>query len=268
MSSHLTFGKAVWRAVNTYIEQIGSAESRNEFLSSMLSALQGLVPFDVEGGFFQAAGPACRVLGASERRLKAYTEYYQFRIPFLDDLKGNFPPSYLMGVTTTDWRRYRNTEFVSDFMIPGGAYKTLSCILPGDAYVVALHRSHGAPDFSDREMDVMKVLSPHIRNFTSLWQKRDSQQAVSTAAIGESLPKLSHREAEISALLCSGLAVGEVAARLFISKRTVDAHVAHIYDKLDIRRREALRQKVQAALGWETTEEIHSGCPTFPTSQR
>ena len=65
MSSHLTFGKAVWRAVNTYIEQIGSAESRNEFLSSMLSALQGLVPFDVEGGFFQAAGPACRVLGAS-----------------------------------------------------------------------------------------------------------------------------------------------------------------------------------------------------------
>ena len=35
-------------------------------------------------------------------------------------------------------------------------------------------------------------------------------------------------------MVASGLSNREIAARLFISKRTVDAHVEHIYGKLEI----------------------------------
>jgi len=45
---------------------------------------------------------------------------------------------------------------------------------------------------------------------------------------------LTRREREIALLVASGLSNREIGARLFISKRTVDAHVEHIFGKLDI----------------------------------
>ena len=45
---------------------------------------------------------------------------------------------------------------------------------------------------------------------------------------------LTKRELEIADMVASGLSNREIAARLFISRRTVDAHVEHIYGKLEI----------------------------------
>ena len=54
---------------------------------------------------------------------------------------------------------------------------------------------------------------------------------------------LTAREAEVLGLLAEGLTNREIAARLFISVKTVGAHMAHIYAKLDVHSRvEAARQ--------------------------
>jgi non-specific serine/threonine protein kinase len=45
---------------------------------------------------------------------------------------------------------------------------------------------------------------------------------------------LTSREREIAGLVAEGLSSREIAGRLVISKRTVDAHIEHIYGKLGV----------------------------------
>ena len=56
-------------------------------------------------------------------------------------------------------------------------------------------------------------------------------------------PVLSRREEEVAALIVEGLSNREIAARLYLSERTVDNHVHHILDKL------GFDSRVQVA-GW------------------
>ena len=65
-------------------------------------------------------------------------------------------------------------------------------------------------------------------------------------AIPAAAALLTRREQEIAELVASGLSNREIAARLFISKRTVDAHVEHIFSKLEISSRVQLTVLLQA----------------------
>jgi DNA-binding NarL/FixJ family response regulator len=48
---------------------------------------------------------------------------------------------------------------------------------------------------------------------------------------------LSSRELEVLALVAAGLSNGEIAARLFITRKTAAVHVTHILDKLGVSNR-------------------------------
>src|SRR5690242_11787778 len=52
-----------------------------------------------------------------------------------------------------------------------------------------------------------------------------------------SQPLLSRREREVAALVVEGLTNKEIAARLFISERTVDGHLEHVREKLEVNTR-------------------------------
>ena len=62
-------------------------------------------------------------------------------------------------------------------------------------------------------------------------------------------PKLTKRENEILGLIAQGLSSKEVAAALFVSKRTIDFHLANTYEKLQVSNRvQAFRIAAQLGL--------------------
>ena len=59
----------------------------------------------------------------------------------------------------------------------------------------------------------------------------------------ERVVRLTKREIEVLSLVLEGKASREVAAALFCSKRTIDFHLARIYDKLQVTNRvQAMRR--------------------------
>jgi DNA-binding NarL/FixJ family response regulator len=57
---------------------------------------------------------------------------------------------------------------------------------------------------------------------------------------------LTSRQTDVVALLAEGLTNAEIAARLVLSVRTVDTHVAAILDKLDARTRRDAAARAKA----------------------
>lgn len=53
---------------------------------------------------------------------------------------------------------------------------------------------------------------------------------------------LTQREAEVARLLYNGLTNYEIASELYISETTVKKHVSHIFEKLEIEKREKIRE--------------------------
>jgi non-specific serine/threonine protein kinase len=73
------------------------------------------------------------------------------------------------------------------------------------------------------------------------------ERAVEASAVASAT--LTRREREIVGLVAGGLSSREIATRLFISRRTVDAHVEHIFGKLEISSRVQLAVWLQSAGG-------------------
>lgn len=71
----------------------------------------------------------------------------------------------------------------------------------------------------------------------------------SQAALGEPLPRLTSRERDVLELVAGGLRNREIAAQLYLSENTVEAHLRSVFSKLNVRSRtQALRSAVQKGI--------------------
>jgi DNA-binding NarL/FixJ family response regulator len=79
--------------------------------------------------------------------------------------------------------------------------------------------------------------------------RRSVNSAIIAPSSEDQIVKLTRREIEVLTLVVQGNSSKEVADRLYVSKRTVDFHLANIYDKLHVSNRvQAFRRATRLGL--------------------
>ena len=101
----------------------------------------------------------------------------------------------------------------------------------------------------DRVLDVQEFLAAadRVARGGSALDPEVVGQLVAPSGNGP-LAELSEREREILKLMAEGLTNTGIAKRLFVSERTVEAHVRHVLSKLDIAQSEDGHRRVLAVL--------------------
>lgn len=140
-----------------------------------------------------------------------------------------------------------------------------------EEYETALRHHHDTPDIFERartqlyygerlrrtrrRVDARRQLREALKSFDQLgaapWAERamtELQASGETARVRDdtSRQQLTPQELQVAMTLAEGTTTREAAARLYLSPKTVEYHLRHVYDKLEIRSREELRTVVLA----------------------
>jgi DNA-binding NarL/FixJ family response regulator len=102
----------------------------------------------------------------------------------------------------------------------------------------------------DRVLDVGEFLAAagRVANGGSALDPQVVGRLVSPHGAGDPLGELTDREAEVLELMAEGLTNAGIAKRLYLSERTVEAHVRHVLMKLDLPEDEDRHRRVLAVL--------------------
>jgi class 3 adenylate cyclase len=115
-----------------------------------------------------------------------------------------------------------------------------------------------------RRVDARKQLGAALKAFDQLgaapWSDRalaELQASGETATVRDERyrQQLTPQELQVAMTLAEGATTREAAARLYLSPKTVEYHLRHVYDKLEVRTRDELRAALSRQTGARTSRK-------------
>jgi DNA-binding CsgD family transcriptional regulator len=190
-------------------------------------------------------------LGLSEKANHEFNTHYKYHVPFLP--KPSFPltPKEMLLHDAVCWNDYWQSEFACDFAKPNDMVYTLAKFIQEGCISFSINRSRIGGAFREADCLTLTIATQHINNIYTLFERAAIARGwfPSNDELADLFPALTRRESEVFELLIRGHAFPEIASKLFISERTVESHVAHIYEKIDVHSKREAVNKVQIMSG-------------------
>ncbi len=233
--------------MNDFLVEVGGERTVQDFKAKILNRIENLISYDASLAWFEM-GQTCPVklcdhLGTPEKWVAAHNNYYHKIAPAFENLA-------VEKVTFSDYKLHQDTEYYQDFLRPLGIRYGTGIIL---------HDFRGNPSLTlcitdskynyekDRKVPfLLETIQPHLENYYS-YLNLISNQNINEFHLVEleaGCKTLSKREAEVAGLLCRRLTIAEIASQLLISPRTVESYIINIYEKLKVRNRRELLEKL------------------------
>ncbi len=240
-----------WDQINAFLLYVGGATDRDDLFDRMLKGTGDIIPWDVGIGVFDRDIRCVACGGWDRRTYEHYNTHYYAKVPFiLYDERG----VARRGKDVVQWGRMPDSEFTRDFARPLGLDSGLSPFRPAWPLNVSIQRSKDSPPFTRRDCEILDVLNGHFHNYMTLLSRCGARSKGSPddprsdgepspncgAAVREALRlgyRLTEREMQLLEGLCDGLSNKALAANLFVSERTVKAHLTSIFGKTGCRSR-------------------------------
>ena len=233
-------GEVFWSRLRDYLFRVGSCQTRQEFLRTACLEVGPLIPFE-HAGIFSAFDLGHLEGTSSIAMAESYNSYYRYRHVF----SAIEAKSWRAVPAVVNWKMFDYSEFAVDFMLANGIWKSLQHALPGQPIILTINRSRSSPRFTASDVDALGMVNDYLNNLYSSYDKHGTfDPTPSVEEIGERFHLLSKREAEICSLVARRLSSAEIAACLFINRRTVEKHLEDIFDKLNVHSREQLRWRL------------------------
>jgi DNA-binding CsgD family transcriptional regulator len=245
-----------YEAALLLLREAGDVEGTIAFPKPVLEVLRRLIPCDVVT-YHEDVGGEAGLVSAGEARGSMPTDY---RV----SCKRHWHQDRLAPATgarkVSDFlsqRQFHRTELYQYAAGPVGIEDMFRLWLdPGSGSGARLEFDRGRRDFSERDRDVLDVLSPHLAQLRKRAVARQRASLPLTAAA----ETLTEREREILALVAAGMTTGTIAAELWISQGTVRKHLDNVFRKLGVHTRAAAVAAIAATAMFAGGEPRSAPC--------
>ncbi len=241
------FDSRLSKATADLLNCIIASKDLPEFFSALFFGIGKIIAYDHSVQWFSTVNNAglefydafknsnltMQLLVDSEGNKKAaqsFNDYYRYLQPPPDRFE-----KYGFAV---DYRIWRNTQYYCDFIRTQGIRYSLVPVTLGLKHTFTIQREGGS-GFTEQEALSAGLIAPLISRVYSCLERIEELEGglFSEIDLGRFPCRFTPREAEIIKLVLLNFKSEEVAAFLCIGTRTVEKHIADVYEKLNIRSR-------------------------------